>query len=177
MIREPREETEMTSYCTCKSYRVYISCKQKGIQIRSHLVIPDNSKAVWTIYCQITPKVVLWMSKVLLNHNIFSEFSYDVVMYDSMYLSSDPPLLLHLELSQSKIDTTNTTIAWNNVFAEGCSSLRLKSVKNHKILANHARAPKCCLGKCIIRFTCPADDFDKKWIWVLVNTPSEHFGF
>ena len=61
------------------------------IHIRSHLVVPDDSKAVRR--SKITPEVVLWTSKVLLNHNkfyyIFSKFSYDAIMYNSMYLSSD----------------------------------------------------------------------------------------
>ena len=53
-----------------------------GIHIRSRPVVPDDSKAAWT--SEITPKVVLWMSKVLLNHNIVSKFSYDVIMYLSL---------------------------------------------------------------------------------------------
>ena len=38
---------------------------------------------------KISPKVVLWTRKVLLNHNIFTKFSYDVIIYCGMYLSSD----------------------------------------------------------------------------------------
>ena len=47
-----------------------------GIHIRSHPVILDDSKAVQT--SEITPKVILRMS-IVLNHNIFSKFSYNVV--------------------------------------------------------------------------------------------------
>ena len=49
-----------------------------------------------------------------------------------MYLSSDH----FLELSESKIDTTIV----QNLFAEGCSSVRLKSVNTHETSANHVRA-------------------------------------
>ena len=58
-----------------------------GIHIRSRLVVSDDSKVVRAT--KITPKVVLWTSKVVLNHNIISKFSYDVIMYNSMYQSSD----------------------------------------------------------------------------------------
>ena len=61
--------------------------KVSEIHICSRLVVPDDSIAVRT--SEITPEVVLWTSKVLLNHSIFSKFSYDVIMYNSMYLSSD----------------------------------------------------------------------------------------
>ena len=57
--------------------------RNAGIHIPSCPVVPDDSKAVRT--SEITPKVVLWTSKVLLNHNVFSKFSDNVIMY----LSSD----------------------------------------------------------------------------------------
>ena len=60
-----------------------------GIHIRSRLVVSDDSKVLRAT--KITPKVVLWTSKVVLNHtkDIISKFSYDVIMYNSMYQSSD----------------------------------------------------------------------------------------
>ena len=42
-----------------------------GIHIPSHAVIPDDCNLVWTI--QITSKVALRTSEVLLNHKIFSK--------------------------------------------------------------------------------------------------------
>ena len=86
---------------------------------------------------KITPKVVLCTSIVLLNHDIFSKFPYDVIMYNSMYLSSDHFSSTFKRLSESRL---GKTIAQNNVFVEGYSSICLESVKTHETSANHIRA-------------------------------------
>ena len=107
-----------------------------GIHICSRSVVPDDSKAVRT--SEITPKVILRTSIVLLNHNIFSKFSYDDIMYNStgMYLSSD-----HFSSTWNFQNSKYiSTIAQNSVFAEGCSSARLKSVETHETWEDHVRA-------------------------------------
>ena len=109
-----------------------------GIHIHSRPLVPDDSKAVWT--SKISPKVILWTSKVLLTYNIYSKFSYSIIMYNSVYLSSD-----HFS-STSKIDTT---IVQNNVFAEGWSSGRLESVKTQILprqVYHQAYLPGCWLS-------------------------------
>ena len=115
------------------SEHIDIICFQR-IHIRSLPVVPDHSKAIRT--SKITPKVILWTSKVLLNHNIFIRCCH---VHYSMYrmVPEFRSLLVHLKLSQSK---TDTTVARNNVFAEGCSSLCSKSVKDSRGLG------KSCQG-------------------------------
>lgn len=46
-----------------------------------------------------------------------------------------------------KASKTDKTIAQNNVFVEGCSSLRLESVKIHETSANHVRATTIVTAK------------------------------
>ena len=47
------------------------SAMAPGIHIQSHLVIPDDYNLTRTI--KISPKVILWTSKVLLNYKIYSK--------------------------------------------------------------------------------------------------------
>ena len=108
-----------------------------GIHIRSRTVVPDDSKAVWTSV--ITPEVVPWMSKVLLN----AISSYDVVKYSSMYLSSD-----HFSSPWNFQNPKQTQLMHRTMcLRRATSSVCLKSVKTHETTGNHVRATQILPGQ------------------------------
>ena len=49
--------------------KIWVGCS--GIHIRSRPVVPDDYSLARTT--EVTPKVVLWKSEILLNHKIFPE--------------------------------------------------------------------------------------------------------
>ena len=73
----------MTKFVTCENWfikhMIHEICQNLQVKrdhdleihIPSHAVIPDDCNLVWTI--QITSKVALRTSEVLLNHKIFSK--------------------------------------------------------------------------------------------------------
>ena len=73
-------------------------------------------------------------------------------MCNNKYVPEFWSLLVHLEI--------DTTIAQNNVFAEGCSPVHLKSVETHETSANHVRATQMLPGQVYHQAYLPS-----WWLW------------
>ena len=113
----------MTKFVTCENWFIKhmiheicqnLQVKQDhdlGIHIPSHAVIPDDCNLVWTI--QITSKVALWTSEVLLNHKIFSKIFMILYIFPVFWI-----LLIHSKLLEKWRITSSFCLQWNRKF--GC---------------------------------------------------------
>ena len=126
-----------------KTFPVFSQSIHCSIHIRSRPVIQDDSKVV--CMTKITSKVVLWTSKVLLSHNTFSKFSYNVIMNiicTGVLITSHPlePLRTQNRQNYCPDKTTAQTKLLHRTMCLWRAALHFAYSQIHKTLANHARA-------------------------------------